>query len=140
MFFVFANDCVLVLIFVILTKGKNCSYHYIYDARRLSVVNVTLADVRLGQLLLIFKHLNLIWSPIFVRTIVNVVGSEEFGNDESIHPTEETPEDDEACDNLCPEFGELLEVDGVGCFAEYTEAHVKDCENNGHLHFDTVDE
>lgn len=126
------------LLLVVLAEGEHRCYHNVYDSRRLPIVNVTLASGRLVEFLVVFQHLDLVRSVLWIRAVVNIISSKELGDDEGVHPAEEAPEDDEAGDDLRPEFHQLFEVDGVGGLAEHAEGHVQDAENNGHFHFDAV--
>lgn len=65
---------------------------------------------------------------------------EPFGNDESVHPAEKTPEDDVSGDDLSDESGIVTVVDSVGTLDENTHAHVDNTENDGHLHLNVVDQ
>lgn len=135
---ILSNDRVLVLFFIILAESEYRSYHYVYDSRRLPIIDIALAGCWLVQLLVIFEHLYLVRGVLGIRAIVNVIGSKELGDDEGVHPSEESPQDNEAGNDFRPEIHQFLEVNGICGLAKHTERHVKDAENNGHFHFDTV--
>jgi len=90
---ILANDCVLMLLLVVVSKGEDSRNHNINDARSLPVINVTLARGWLLKLLIIFQHPDLFLVVCFRWTVVNVVSFEKFSDNESVHPAEKDPKE-----------------------------------------------
>lgn len=63
---------------------------------------------------------------------------EPLKEDERIHESEETEEDDEANDDFKDKVWPSLEIDRVASLNKDTHRHMDNTHNNGKLHLDTV--
>jgi len=92
------------------------------------------------KVLFVFQYFNLFSIVSLGSTVVDIVCPEELRDDQSIHPSEQAPENDEATNNFSEELTDFPKVNGISSFTEDTEAHMKDAKDDCHLHLDTVDE
>jgi len=92
------------LLFVICTKGKHSRDHDIDDAGCLPIVDITLAHRRLFDVLVVLQHLDLLVSVSLLRAVVNVISLKELSDNQRVHPTKQTPKNNESGTHLCEEL------------------------------------
>lgn len=122
-----------------LTEGEDHDNHNVDYTRSALVLEVT----SVGSDVVISSFTLRIVVEFLARnlsSVLNIDFVEPFGNDESVHPAEETPKDDESSDDLGDESGVVSVEDSVGTLDEDSHAHVDNTEDDGHLHLNVVDE